>query len=351
MTDMTDMGDMNDMAQQARWQRLPPAPTAVVDANGQPCCGRFAGQVAAIDWSGLRPPYARSSLWRHFHHKRWQYFALATEEIFCGIAIVDLGWTNTAFAYAFDRKLGKEVAAYSQDGLPALTAHVSDRPVRGAASHFSFLGNRIDIVQSMENDRTRLTLRCGQFQIDAEIEAAAAPLLLAVGPVANGAVHATQKSSGMRITGEVRASGRRYALDDGVASFDYSNGLLARQTAWRWASAHALDLGFNLQAGYFGGQENALWLDGNLYPLGNANFDYDPANPLQPWHIRTDDGLLDLTFTPEGARRQDKNLLIAASRYVQPIGTFSGWVKAGCDAPTRLVERLAGVTEDHFSRW
>lgn len=331
---------------------LPVAPADVLGPDGQPCFGRFAGAVDCVDWSGLAAPYARSRVWRHFHHKRWQYVALSTEELFCGIAIVDVGWTNTAFAYAFDRVRCTEVAAYSQDGLPGLTASVGDRPAIGAASHFRFLNNRIDYRRLAGSERYQLSLHCGHFEIDAEFDAAgAAPLMLAVGCIEGGSVHATQKSSGMPLTGQVRVRGKNYDLQGGVASFDYSNGLLARETAWRWASAHDLHLGFNLQAGYFGGQENALWLDGDLFPLGNAQFDFKPNDPLAAWHIRTDDGLLDLQFQPEGMRREDKNLLLAASRYVQPIGSFSGWVKPSRQAPPRLVRRLVGVTEDHYSRW
>lgn len=331
---------------------LPIAPTDVLGVDGQPCLGRFAGAVDCVDWSGLAAPYARSRVWRHFHHKRWQYVALSTEELFCGIAIVDVGWTNSAFAYAFDRIQRTEVAAYSQDGLPGLTASVGDRPASGAASHFRFLNNRIDYRQLAGSERYQLSLRCGRFEIDAEFDAAeAAPLMLAIGGIDGGSVHATQKSSGMPLTGEVRVRGKSYDLQGGVASFDYSNGLLARETAGRWASAHDLHLGFNLRAGYFGGQENALWLDGELFPLGNAQFDFKPNDPLAAWHIRTDDGLLDLQLQPEGVRREVKNLLFASSRYVQSIGSFSGWVKPTRQAPPRLVRRLVGVAEDHRSRW
>ncbi|GAB3538231.1 DUF2804 domain-containing protein [Noviherbaspirillum agri] len=328
---------------------LPPAPASILHEDGTPRFGRYAGHVDKIDWTKLAMPFARSGLWRRFHHKRWQYVALATEELFCGIAIVDIGWTNTAFAYAFDRRQKREVGSFSQDGISGLTARVSDRPVNGTASRFRFLQNRI--AYSQVDGRYRLALRCSNFQIDAEFDAAtAAPQLLAVGPIAGGAVHATQKSSGMPLTGEVRAGGKRYALDGGVASLDYSNGLLARETSWRWASAHSLTVGFNLQNGYFGGHENALWLDGEVFPLGAASFDYNAADPMAPWHIHTDDGLLDLQFHPEGMRRQDKNLLVAASRYAQPIGIFRGWVRsAQGDAPRRV--ELVGVTEDHYSRW
>lgn len=326
---------------------LPNAPTALVGPDGQPHCGRFLGLARHYNWQDLAPPYARSAWWRHFHHKRWHYVALAAGELFCGIAIVDLGWTNTAFAYAFDRRQRKVVAAFSQDGLPGLSARVGAHAAD--ASSFDFFGKRIALAPQTDG-AMRLTLACGQFQIDASFDAAQA-LLLAVGPVAGGSVHATQKSSGLALRGRVRSADAEYVLDGGVASFDYSNGLLARATDWRWASAHSLALGFNLQAGYFGANENALWIDGGLVSLGAAQFDYNNADPLAPWHVTTADGLLDLVFQPEGARREDKNLLVAASRYVQPIGTFTGSVRAHAGAPARRVEALVGVTEDHASRW
>ena len=334
---------------------LPPSPLQSADAlgvpgtDGYPPFGRFAGTAAQIDWSALRPPYARNAFWRRLHHKRWQYVALCTEQVFCGIAIVDVGWTNTAFAYAFDRRRQKIVASFSQDGLPGLTARVANTPQ--GTSVFRFFGKRIT-YRTVDNGRQHmLELRCGDFEIDARFNAGTTPPLLAVGPIEGGSVHATQKSPGMLLGGEVRVKEGRYDLNGGVASYDYSNGLLARDTAWRWASAHGLDVGFNLQAGYFGGHENVLWIDGRLVPLGPAVFDYDRTDPMAPWHIHTEDGLLDLHFTPEGMRHENKNLLVAVSRYVQPIGSFSGWVKAAPHAPVREIRRLGGVTEDHFSRW
>jgi hypothetical protein len=327
---------------------LPLAPGALLDAQGQPHIGRFCGQLASIDWSELQAPYQRSRWWKHFHHKRWQYVALATEQLFCGIAIVDLGWTNTAFAYAFDRKLGKEVASFSQSGIPGLSCKVGHGV--GEPCEFKFMGNSIR-METVEK-QFRLQLDCGKFHIDAQFDLrGTAPMLLAVGPIENGAVHATQKSSGCRLQGKVRLEGRQYDLQGGVASFDYSNGLLARNTEWRWASAHDLQVGFNLQHGYFGQQENVLWLDGQLYPLGKAEFDYDLGNPLLPWHITTADGLLDLHFQPQGARYENKNMLVASSRYVQPIGTFSGWVKPHQNGIAHRIDDLVGVTEDHRSRW
>ena len=331
---------------------LPLVPHAVLDAAGQVRFGKFSGAITSIDWTGVAAPYMRPFWWRQVHHKRWQYLALSTQDIFCGIAIVDVGWTNTAFAYVFDRQQKKIIASFSQDGFPSLTAKVNSHPAQGAASHFHFLRNQINFNHALDTSLATLDLACGDFFIHAQLNVQKAlPSLTAIGAVRGGTVHATVKSAGLPLTGDVCVAGRRFILDGGVGSTDYSNGFLARETAWRWASAHNLEVGFNLQAGYFGDNENALWLDGKVISLSAANFDFDANNPLGTWHITTADGLLDLYFQPEGCRQEDKNLLIAVSRYVQPIGTFNGWVKAGKDALPQAISNLVGVTEDHFSRW
>jgi hypothetical protein len=326
---------------------LPAAPSHVVDGHGQPAFGRHAGESASFDWARLAPPYRRSAWWRRFHHKRWHYVSFACDDVFCAVAIVDLGWTSTAFAYAFDRRAHSMLASFSQDGIPGLSARLASHV--GGESHFRFLSQHITLGATPHRTHG-LSLRCGQFEIDAQF-AGAGPMLLAVGAVDGGSVHATQKSPGMALQGEVRVGKRCIRLDGGVASIDYSNGLLARDTDWRWACGHGLELGFNVQAGYFGANENALWLDGKIFPLASARLEHSPADPMAPWHISTSDGLLDLIFTPEGMRAENKNLLIAASEYVQPIGTFDGWVRPEAGATKVAVKQLAGVTEIHRSRW
>ncbi len=332
--------------------QLPQAPLRVVDADGMPHFGKFAGAAQSIDWSGLEPPYLRGTWWRRFHHKRWRLVVLATERVFCSVGMVDLGWSNTAFAHVFERGSGALLADFVQDSAPGLASYVGDCPLAGADSHFSHAGKRIDFRHDGASGHFRLQLHCDAFEIDAELDASrAGPALLAIGPIQRGSVHATQKSAGMALQGAIALEGRRYDLSGGVGWSDYSNGFLAHETAWRWACAQSLTIGFNLQAGYFGHAENALWLDGNLYPLGHARFDFKPGQTLDAWHIYTEDGLLDVEFQPEGEWRQNRNILLAASRHVQASGTYIGWVRTAPEAPAHDIDRLVGMAEDHFSRW
>lgn len=329
---------------------LSAAPASIITPAGQVRQGCFAGATGDIDWARLAPPLARPLWWRRLHHKRWLYVALNTPTHFCAVALVDLGWISTAFGYAFDKQQARVVAGFSRQGWPGLGARVANRCADGAQHRFDFGAHHVRCQHQAERGVYQLEVKSPAFEINAEFDAAN-PLLLAVGPVVGGVMHATQKSSALALRGRLQVGATAHDLCGGVASFDYSNGLLARNTAWRWASAHQPGLGFNLQAGYFGAQENALWLGGELIALGAAQFEFDPAQPMAPWRICTEDALLSLEFLPLACRREDKNLLLAASRYVQPIGVFQGWVRRSPEATRTPVHALWGVTEDHQARW
>jgi len=330
---------------------LPQIPSRLVSPQGQPLFGRYAGRIDRFDWSGLSGPYRRSAWWRHWHHKRWQYVGMGSKQLFVGVAIVDLGWGMTAFAYVFDRLRKRVIADWTQDGLPVLSGAVSDQPVQGAQAWFRGPGAQLSLRHQV-GDVIELRVKTPHCRLHADLALTqAAPFLLAVGAIENGVAHATQKSSALPVKGWADVDGQRWSLVDAVGCLDASNGLLAHDTAWRWACAHGPDVGFNLQQGYFGGQENALWLGGELIPLGAACFEFDVRNPMTTWRVHTDDGLLDLHFTPEGGRHDERNLMLVASHYVQPVGTFTGFVKRTPDAVPVQVRALLGVTEDHRSRW
>ncbi len=67
--------------------------------------------------------------------------------------------------------------------------------------------------------------------------------------------------------------------------------------------------------------------------------------------MRTQDVLLDLRFTPEGTRNDDKQLLVASSRLRQHVGRFDVWVRATADGPQHPITGLEGLAEDYRARW
>ncbi len=325
---------------------LPAAPLALVHERGIPAFGMYQGIVEKIDWRPLAVPLL-SRLTRKLHHKRWQYACVGGEAFFLGVAIVDTGWAATAFCYLFDRHTRQIEAGFSVTGLPHVHARLSDA-VFGDAE---FKSGPRRLTFKRQADRLELSIAAPEMRVAAHLPLTDTPPVLAAIAPANWLAHSTHKVGGLAAVGFVDAAGKRYSLNGATAALDSSNGLLARHTRWRWASAHNRELGFNLQAGFMGTAENALWLDGQLWRVGEVEFDFDPDRPDAPWTLQSKDGLVDLRFTPEGVRREDRNFGLARSRYVQPVGTFDGWLKPYPSAAPRPVSALLGVTEDHESLW
>lgn len=329
---------------------LPPAPSSPVDPTGRPALGAYAGYTSTTRWQGLHPA-DRGKLWTALHEKRWHYMSIAGPEVVVAFAIVDVGWATSAFAYVFDRRARQLLSNVTSMGLPGVSAHVSDAPGDGARSTFRTPFLALELERPAGSGAWLVHARgTGGLAIDATLSVTGAPPpLCAVASIEGGVANCTHKTVGLAASGTAVAGGTRFELTGCTAALDHTSGILARDTRWRWASASAPGFGLNLVEGFNGPVENAVWLDGDVIPVGAATFTFDPAATMAPWTIRTDDGRVDLEFVPEGERREDKNLLVAVSRYVQPIGVFRGRVQAG--GRTVAVVDIPGVTEDHVARW
>jgi hypothetical protein len=327
---------------------LAPAPRAPVDASGQPAFGAYAGECAEISWARLDGPYARNALWRLLHLKRWHYVSLAGPDLCAALLVADVGYAANAFLYLFDRKERLLLADRSFLGIPGLMAEVAAHAGPGARTRWNGAGAEITFDRGA-NGWTLLARAPGDFAVEASLALPAAPTLCAVARIEGGVANCTHKTLCLPAQGEVRVGGRRFDLDGHFGALDHTSGLLARDTSWRWASATRGDLGVNLVQGFNGAVENAVWLDGRVYPVGAAEISYDVAAPQDSWRIRTVDGAVDLTFRPEGERRKDVDLYVARSRYLQGIGAMSGRLRVG--GREVQVTDLCGVTEDHSARW
>jgi hypothetical protein len=145
----------------------------------------------------------------------------------------------------------------------------------------------------------------------------------------------------VRATGLVTLEGRTLALD-AVGLLDDSAGYHARRTAWDWSAGAGVAAGgepvvWNLVAGVHDAprhSERTVWIDGAAREVGPVAF----AEGL--------DAVGDLRFTPEAERVRRDDLLLIASDYRQPFGTFTGTLPDGTE-----LARGHGVMERHHARW
>jgi hypothetical protein len=331
-----------------------PAPDAVVDpVSGLPRFGSYVGAVPFVDLAAL----AGGTLRRIAREKRWMYVAVAAEDLFVAMAIVRFGYAATVFAYALDARAMRMIASKSVLGPPGF-CHVADRMGAGGLASFRFARANARIERPAHSSSYFIDADLGDFSLHAALDSSSAPpaitAIAAVGPGRDALVNTTEKRALLAVTGELTIGGRRRSLAGGLGGYDYTHGLLARRTAWRWAfgmgrARSGERVAFNLVQGFVGEPECAAWVDGEVFPLREGRFGFDPDSPLSSWRIGAADGALDLRFTPGGMHSERKNLGLVSSSFVQPAGVYEGTLRVG--GRELVLDRVLGVTEDQDSLW
>jgi hypothetical protein len=326
--------------------QLPQAPARLVGADGRPQLGLTAGSVADPTFAGLRLPYGL--LQRRLVEKKWQYVFLATQEMMLALAVIDLGYLSSGICAVFDRG-SRRLLVNDNPVLPPICAQVGDAPADGMSARL--LGPAIRARLQGAGGRVSVQATWAHADVDLMLDVSRAPPpVTAIAEVGTpGRFDFTQKTVLVPAEGEVRAGNIRFPVQGQFAGLDYTHGLLARETAWRWAFAGGRAgshlVAFNFSDGFLQGEgENVVWIDGEPQAAGPVTFSL-PDAPLGSWRVQSVDGRVDLTFRAEGHRAQTVDLKVIFSRYLQPFGTFSGTVNG------IAVDGLPGVAEDHAARW
>jgi hypothetical protein len=331
---------------------LPPCPAALLDPGGAPVLGAFSGAHAAVSLTALARPGLAGRLRHLARAKTWVWAMAQSEEVLAAVAIVEAGFFAGGFAWGLDRRTGAVLFEASAAGLPGLTARVASC-ARGGAR---LTGRGLGAELAPDGPALALRARGHDFSLEAVLAPAGAPApFTLVAPVPGGGVRATTKSAGLAARGRLTAAGRSFSLDGGAGGFDFTSGVLARETSWRWAfatgRAAGAPFGFNLCEGFGLAAddpgENAGFL-GAPYRLPPAVFQV--GGPRSPWRITGAGGALELSFQPQGAHAEARDLGLVSTRFVQVAGTFEGRVPGPDGAPLR-VAALPGVVEDHWARW
>lgn len=310
---------------------LAPAPARFIDESGRPHFGSFEGTLPRIE-------HASSTLARITKRKKWVYVALTSRDVWISIAVVRTGYAATAFAFAYDLSAKKMVEDVSVMGMSAV---VNDDPhALGALATFSFGKTRIALTRNAD-----LSMKARIGKIDVDVVLSDAARITAIADLGKGLFDATEKEAPMPARGEARIGERRFDLDGALGAVDYTHGLLPRHTQWRWAfglgTQDGKPIGFNFVQGFVGEAECALFEGDRVVPLGEPQFAF--GDPLEPWRLRGDG--IDLRFVPGAMHAEYKNLVLIKSRFVQPVGTFTGTIG------DRRIEGLPGVVEDQDVLW
>ncbi|SCY33546.1 DUF2804 domain-containing protein [Desulfoluna spongiiphila] len=308
------------------------------------------GELNFLDFD-LRTAFGsrRSSLYKRVKFNRFNFVGFMADEFLAGVAVVDLGLIKNGFAYHFDRKTGVLTETSVLTPFRATIRPTPDTPM-----------SRINTSSlALTISETGVDCRTDTFSLKAEFTAPhPAPLRVASRTGYRGWTY-TDKRSPVSVKGTFSVNGTttEIASPHVLALTDWSAGYMRRNTFWSWASSAAVladgrPFGMNLAAGVneTGFTENMIWIDGAPVHIGPVHFDYRDNDTTTPWRITSMDGIIDLTFTPEGHREEKVNALVMGSLFTQLCGSFTGTVTPPGADPVP-VTNAPGFCEDHFARW
>jgi hypothetical protein len=331
---------------------LEQAPDAAIDPHtGTPRFGSYLGALPRVDLKAVTGGH----LARIARRKRWLYFMIASDDLLVAICVVRLGYVANAFAYAFDRRTLRMRATRSAIA-PPVACEVGDTGGEGCVARFRFGGARVSIERPRGSMAYVVEASFKDFELRALVDSTGAPPpLTAIAPIPGGRVNTTEKRALMEASGEITIEGQRFSLDGALAGTDYTHGLLARHTAWRWAyllgyAKTGERVGMNLVQGFVGEPECAVWIDGDVFPLSEGRFAFDRDRPLDEWRISTADGGVSLRFSPGGMHAERRSLGLVKTNFVQPAGIYTGAIRTHGGREIRL-DRVLGVAEDQDVIW
>lgn len=305
-----------------------------------------------------RTPFATAEMstsgWKRYRLKEWHYLSFTTSEWFVALGLVQLGYVANLFSYAVDRVSQKEAVEYGALSPLGKALRFASSSVRGTTTWKSRTARvTIDARDGWDVD---LDVPLGRERLRGRAHVAARDSLAMVHRLGPRRIAYTHKAAGWPATGHFELGARPIRLDGGLGASDWTRSQANRITEWKWASLSGFvdggtAIGLNLSAQVYDDErghsmENALWIDGEVQPLGGVRFEV-PADPTaERWAIRSLEGdEVDLRFEPVGARQERTNFGLVRTEFVQPYGNFTGRVRG------RDVRGCFGVVETHLSVW
>ena len=153
-----------------------------------------------------------------------------------------------------------------------------------------------------------------------------------------------------------------FKKENTVGLLDWGRGVWTYKNTWFWSSAagylNGHKIGFNLGYGFgdtSNATENMFFYDGEAIKLNDVKFEI-PMDAkgryeyLKQWKVTSQDGSIDMEFSPILNRHSDTNILVLRSNQNQVFGKFSGKIKLGEKKQIEIKE-LLGFAEVVYNKW
>lgn len=320
---------------------------------------------AARGWS-RRPLHTANLRGRRFRTKRWDYWAVLSDDVALAVTYGDVGYLGVATMWWVDLRSGAEGGREAPAPL-GRGMHLPDRPGSAPLRHRS---RRLDLDLVDDDEGTTLQARWdegdgrpGALDVRVELPPGHESLNVVI-PWSDTLFQYTSKHQARPAHGTLRVGDDVHRLgEEGSPAWgvlDVGRGRWPYATRWNWGGgAGTATDGATTVGLQFGGKwtegtghtENGVVVDGHLTKIGEElEWDYDWDAPLRPWRVRHPDGSLEVTLTPRHDRHTKVQALVLATEVHQVFGAWTGHVTTDDGTQVR-VEGIPGFAEESRSRW
>jgi hypothetical protein len=349
-------------------RNVEPTPDKMVEKDGTINFGTFRTpfrHANILDASLYSSSRKVPAFWKKFRLKEWQHFGIITPTHYFGMVIFDAKFMGVSFFYAYDRNENKRFEHSAQ--LPGRASQVASQVYDGSCEfskkgYLLYFENRLKdgfhkIIIDIHGKKNLPAVK-GEIKIFEDLNIIEP--LVQVSPVTSFRPFYTHKVAAPA-EGVIKLGPKEIIINrkQDVALMDEQKTYYPYVSFWKWATAAGYSeygelLAFNLCQNMISDDEdfneNCMWVDGKIHCLKAARFKFEEDNVLHPWEVRTQDGYMDLLFTPSGQRAEKINAGVIVSDFHQPFGMYNGRFK---DVNNRIypLTNLFGLAEHHVTRY
>ena len=299
-----------------------------------------------------------------FKIKEWDYYAVLSNVGGISFTISDMGYVGFIGATVFDFTKAEEISNSVTTILPMGGFKMPESSMRGDV----IFQNKNLSLRFIRQEHSRiLEVDWKDFQPGRDLQGRVEltqpddDSMLIATPFAESpkAFYYNHKINCMPARGSFTLGEKKleFSPENAFGVLDWGRGVWTYSNTWYWGSASGMvgDQRFGLNIGYgFGdtsaANENIFFLDGKGHKLDEVSFHIPEDDFLKPWQFSSNDGRLELDFTPILDRHSNTNLLLVQSWQHQVFGRFSGEVILD-DGKVLQIKNLLGFAEKVKNRW
>ncbi|MCG6143861.1 DUF2804 domain-containing protein [Leptospira bandrabouensis] len=314
-------------------------------------------------------------------YKRWEHYTFYNEKFGGAVTVTDIGNLAMGSIELLDFSTGKVIFSKTELVRPG---------------EIFFPTNTTDPIEFKKGDQfIRITKLKGKRVIEysiigdsnsefikgnLELEEKAAEALAVITPFSESTFFYEYKMPSLLCKGSIQHNNINYEFNDkSYAVLDWGRGTWPEKNKWLWAAGTGLVDGelLSLNLGYgFGipnnATENGIVYKGKVHKLDKVTWKYDVTDYKKPWKFISNEGRLELEFTPVYLLHSDIDLmgmigflkqlyqnftfaeileLLKTEAYLnKAFGHYNGYVVL--DNGTKLIVKdLAGFAEQMYQQW